>query len=75
MTVDGRTMRIAKVMLCEEVVTKTAKKNVVFPFRRARVILENGAIFDRYFDCWSITETFAVQNFKDEEDKWTRYNP
>ena len=67
------TLRVVKVIVGE--ITTQTEGNIVTPIRRVRLILENGAIFDRSFLGFAFDHDWMVQNFKDEKDKWKLYEP
>lgn len=50
-------------------------ENVLHPLRHIRVIMENGAMFARTFECVNMTEDLVAQNYEDEFDQWKRLEP
>jgi hypothetical protein len=74
MIVDGYTMRVKKVLVSDKMELQKAG-NIITPTRRVRLILENGAIFDRAFLAFHIDEGVVVKNFEKEEDQWKLYEP
>jgi hypothetical protein len=64
-------VKIVKVIVSD--IINVIDSNIITPTRRVRLILDYGAIYDRTFFGFSVDENFVVQNFREEEDKWTKY--
>lgn len=50
-------------------------EKVLHPLRKVRVILTNGAMYSRVFECTGLTEDFVSNNYEAEKEHWTKLDP